>query len=416
MQNLTLIGPFSQLLTMEGLALRGSLSDQQLQMIPDAGILVRGDFIESVGPYSEMLSLPVHRERITESLTVVPGFVDAHTHICWAGTRAKDYAMRLEGYSYHDLASCGGGIWSTVINTRASSTDELSDLTKARADRALKQGVTTMEVKSGYGLAPQEELKILQAIRQAGGQTSVDLVPTCLAAHIKPKDFPGTAGEYLDSIIQELWPVIKEWQLCSRIDIYVDEGAFSIPEARRYLTLARDQGFQVLMHASQFQPGGGLLAVEISACSADHLESSSEEEIIALARSAVIPVALPGASMGLGVKYAPARRLLNTGASLAIASDWNPGSAPMGNLLMQSSVMGVSEKLTTAETFAAITFRAAAALGLNDRGRLQPSMLADFLAFPCADYREILYHQGTMMPVAIWKRGKEVTSYRVAGN
>jgi imidazolonepropionase len=274
-----------------------------------------------------------------------------------------------------------------------------------RAQTLLRRGVTTIEVKSGYGLSVDQELKMLRAIRDAGKTAGADLIATCLAAHVMPKDFEGSPRQYLERIIGELWPLLKAERLTQRMDIYVDEGAFGAEEARFYLSRARAEGFDRVVHADQFHRGGVAVAVEAGALSADHLEASTDEDIHVLAGSDVCPVVLPGASMGLGMAYAPARRLLDAGCSLAIASDWNPGSAPMGNLLMQAAVLGAHDKLTMTETLAGITFRAAAALGLHDRGRLKSGHLSDLAAFPCADYREILYYQGSLTPDRIWKRG-----------
>jgi imidazolonepropionase len=408
MNRLKLIGPFRQLLTMDRLPGKGSLSDDQLEIIGNAGILVGGEIIEAVGSFTELKSLTPTVESVDYESVAIPGLIDAHTHMCWTGSRAGDYAMRTAGINYLELARKGGGIWSTVTNTREAGEEELASLCLKRAERLLRMGTTTIEVKSGYGLNTADELKMLKAIRNAGMKTVAGLVPTCLAAHIKPKDYAGSAREYLDYIIRELLPEIQAQQLTSRVDIYIDKDAFSPEEGRYYLSAAKKLGFDIAVHADQFFPGGLQVAVELGAVSADHLEATSEEEIHLLAGSNVIPVALPGASLGLGTGFAPARKLLDAGASLAVASDWNPGSAPMGNLMMQAAVLGIYEKLSMAETLAAITFRASAALRLNDRGVLKPGMMADFIAFPCSDYREILYNQGSMMPEGIWKKGKRV--------
>lgn len=408
MHKLKLIGPFTQAVTMDNLPLKGPLSDDQLGIISQAGILVNGDRIEAIGPFRELKSLTPVLEPVKGEQVVMPGWVDSHTHICWAGSRAGDYAMRLAGKSYLEIAQQGGGIWSTVTNTRNAGLEELAGLTADRANRLLRMGITTIEVKSGYGLNADAERKMLKAVQNANMLTHADLVPTCLAAHIKPRDFDGTGREYLETIIRDLLPGIRSEKLSNRVDIYVDEGAFGTEDALHYLTTAKELGFNVVVHADQFKPGGAKLAVEVGAVSADHLEASMDDDISALAQSNVVPVALPGASLGLGVHFAPARKLLDAGASLVIASDWNPGSAPMGNLLMQAAVLGVAEKLTMAETLAAITCRAVAALRLNDRGILGPGLLADFIAFPCSDYREIVYNQGGMGPGMVWKRGKRV--------
>jgi len=408
MNKLKLIGPFSQLLTMDNLPLKGPLSDDQLEITENAGILINGEMIESIGPYRELKSLASDLEPVAGDHVIMPGLIDVHTHLCWAGSRAGDYALRLSGRNYFEIAQQGGGIWSTVIQTREAGMEELAGITARHANRLLHQGITTVEVKSGYGLNVDAEWKILKAMHQAREFTRVDLIPTCLAAHIKPMDFVGSAREYLDYLIQELLPRIKVAKLSHRVDVYVDEGAFGMQDAQHYIFAAKKMGFDIVVHADQFKRGGAQLAVEVGALSADHLEASIDEDIALLAGSHIIPVALPGASIGLGMNFAPARKLLDAVASLVIASDWNPGSAPMGNLLMQAAVLGIYEKLTMGETLAAITCRAANALRLPDRGVLKPGMLADFIAFPCRDYREILYNQGGMMPAVVWKKGRRV--------
>jgi imidazolonepropionase len=409
-KRLKLIGPFRQLLTMDNLPARGPLTDAQLEIIDNAGILINDEVIEAVGGFRELQAIASTVETVDGDCTVIPGMVDAHTHICWAGSRAGDYAMRLAGKNYLEISQKGGGIWCTVTKTREASREELTSITIGHANKLLKLGTTTIEVKSGYGLNVDAELKMLNAINEARKSTKADLVATCLAAHIKPKDFGDSGKKYLETILRELLPAVKSENLARRVDIYIDEGAFTANEGRYYLRAAKELGFVIVVHANQFSPGGLQIAVELGAASADHLETTLDEDIKMLAGSNVIPVALPGASLGLGAGFAPARKILNAGCSLAIASDWNPGSAPMGNLLMEAAVLGVNEKLTMAETLAAITCRAAPALKLNDRGILKPGMLADFIAFPCSDYREILYNQGNMMPCSVWKRGMTVAT------
>jgi len=291
---------------------------------------------------------------------------------------------------------------------RNSTIDHLTFTLAARANHMLKEGTTTIEVKSGYGLDNASEIKMLKAIHNAETLTKANLIPTCLAAHVMPYDFKGTATEYLLSLVEELLPLVKAEQLSERVDIYVDEGAFTVEDARQYLKAASKLGFDIIIHANQFSRGGLQLAVETGAISADHLEIMTDEDISLLARSNVIPVVLPGSSLGLGLPFAPARKLLNAGTPLVIASDHNPGSAPMGKLLMPAAIMGMYEKLTMAETLAAITCRAPRALGLTDRGILKPGMLADFIAFPGTDYRDILYCQGAMEPAMVWKKGRRV--------
>ena len=402
-----LIGPFAQIITMDKLPLKGSINDNMLHIIYDGGIIIDNEKIEALGSYDELYTQAKNNKAIIEHIEgqqiVLPGFIDAHTHICWAGSRINDYAQRLEGKTYVEIAKQGGGIWSTVHSTREADLITLEEITARHANQMLRDGITTIEVKSGYGLTVNDELKMLRAINNA--KTKAQLIPTCLAAHICPKDFNGSANEYLNMLVEKLLPQVKTEKLAKRIDIFVDDAAFGIDEARTYLQKARGLGFDLLVHGDQFSTGGGKLAVENEALSADHLEVSDEETIQDLARSNTVAVALPGASIGLGLPFAPARKLLNAGACVAIASDWNPGSAPMGHLLAQASIIGVYEKLSIAETLAAITARAAMALKLNHCGILKIGYTADIAAFSTNDYREIIYRQGKLSPSAVWKRG-----------
>jgi imidazolonepropionase len=399
-----LIGPFTQILPLTGLPLKGPLRDSQLQIIQRGSILVNNGWVVTTGNFDKMRK--DHPSAIIEEVTgdnvLLPGFIDCHTHICFAGSRAKDYSMRVQGKSYLQIAEEGGGIWSTVQQTRAADEATLTQLIVQRAERHLAEGVTTIEVKSGYGLSVEEELKQLRAIRSATFKTNAKLVATCLAAHKVPNDFSGSQKEYLDIILSDLLPVIKKEKLANRVDIFVEKGAFTAEHALDYLNKAKQMGFDVTVHADQFNPGGSEVAIAAGAVSADHLEASKDRDIRALAKSDTVAVVLPGASMGLGMPYASARKLLDAGACLAIASDWNPGSAPMGDLLIQAAILSAAEKLNTAETFAGLTYRAAKALNLNDRGTLAPGMRADMQAYPCNDYREILYQQGKMKPTKVW--------------
>ena len=405
-----LIGPFTQILPLSGLPVKGPIADDALQIIPQGGVLAENGLIAEVGDFETLRkSNPdAEIEEIQNDHVLLPGFVDCHTHLCFAGSRAKDYALRIAGKSYLEIAKSGGGIWDSVTQTRKASKNELVDLLLQRVDQHTKNGVTTIEVKSGYGLKVEEELKQLQAIKEACAKSNADLIATCLATHILPKDFNGPVEEYLELILNKLLPKIKQENLANRMDIFIEDGAFSPSDAACYLEVAKKMGFDITVHADQFSTGGSEVAVTVGAVSADHLEASGEEEIKRIAASETVAVALPGASLGLGMGFAPARKLLNAGACLAIASDWNPGSAPMGDLLMQASILSAYEKLTTAEIFAALTFRATKALNLYDRGVLEKGKLADMQAYPCNDYREILYHQGKLKPIKVYKKGEMI--------
>ncbi|MBA6313448.1 imidazolonepropionase [Cellulophaga baltica] len=409
MKKLKLIGPFKQLVTMTGLPLKGALSDAQLTIVDDAGMLIEDGKILAIGLFKNMA---VDADNATTEITTLqvdhvclPGFIDAHTHICFGGSRAKDYAMRNAGKTYLEIAKAGGGIWDTVTQTRKASTEELIKKTIKRSKQHLKNGVTTLEVKSGYGLSVAEELKMLRAIKTTNAQTPLDLIPTCLAAHMKPKDFLGTNTAYLKEISSTLFPILKEENLSHRIDAFIEESAFSKEDIRPYFIKAKEMGFDITVHADQFSTDGSAVAVEFGALSADHLEASTDKEIELLSKSNVIATALPGASIGLGCAFTPARKLLDAGCSVAIASDHNPGSAPMGDLLTQAAILQTFEKLSNAEVLAGITYRAAAALNLTDRGQLKEGLLADFVLFHTNDYNEILYNQGSFKPCMVFKNG-----------
>ena len=412
MNKYTLVGPFTQILPLTGLPLKGALRDEELHIIQEGGLLLSGNNIHAIGPYKDLLSAPEAKTAAKVELdgkhVAIPGIIDAHTHICFAGSRARDYAMRNAGKSYLDIAKEGGGIWDTVTRTRNASEEELVKGIIKRAKRHLKNGTTTIEVKSGYGLSVEHEMKMMKAIAKANTQTSQDLIPTCLAAHIPPKDSGIDTLYYLNTIVDELLVEVEKQGLSNRVDIFIEEGAFSTREANAYLTRVTDMGFDITVHADQFSTGGSEIAVKFGALSADHLEASTEKEIDLLASSNVIATALPGASLGLGCPFTPARRLLDAGGALAIASDHNPGSAPMGDLLTQAAILGTFEKLSNAEVLSGITFRAAAALNLSDRGRLESGLLADLAVFHTDNYNEILYNQGDLKPCMVWKSGQLV--------
>ncbi len=413
-QTLKLIGPFREILTLAKLPLKGALRDRDLEIISGGGILIKGKEIVAVGAFGSLYQMyqgqDLEVEEVQQDLVALPGLIDAHTHLCFAGSRAMDFAARNGGLSYLEIAAAGGGIWSTVKHTRQASQEQLETLLHQRLNRLLSDGITTVEVKSGYGLNVEEETKMLRAIKKVSGEHQSDLIVTCLAAHMVPKDFGGTEQAYLKVLLNELLPIVEAENLSRRFDIFIEKSAFSAEAAKEYLQALGQRGFDLTVHGDQFTVGGSQVAIDCGARSVDHLEVSGEKEVAALANSSVIPVALPGASIGLGCAFTPARRLLDSGASLAIASDWNPGSAPQGQLLSQAAILSSFEKLSTAEVLAGISFRAAAALGFSDRGRLQPGMLADIVTFPTNDYREILYHQGSLKAAMVWKNGNLVKS------
>ena len=405
-----LIGPFKQIITLSNLPLRGKLSDEQLEIIMDGGILIHQEKIEKIGNFEVLKNEnpDIETELIEGEQIVLPAFVDSHTHICFGGNRANDFAMRNAGKTYLEIAESGGGIWSSVQHTRNASEDELLKTLLERIDFLISLGITTIEVKSGYGLDVENELKMLRMIKKAQLQTKATLVPTCLSAHLKPRDFEGSNQEYLNYIITEILPKVREENLAKRVDIFIEKSAFQPEESKDFLLKTKDLGFEITVHADQFTPGSSRIAVEVGAKSADHLEATIDEDIDFIAQSNTVATALPGASLGLGEKFTPARKLLDAGAILAIASDWNPGSAPMGNLITQASILATYEKLTTAEVLAGMTFRSAFALGLEDRGKLETGLKADFVTFKTNNFQNVLYNQGSLKAENVYIDGVRI--------
>lgn len=405
-----LIGPFTQVVTLVNLSLRGKLSDEQLEVIVDGGILVDNHKILKVGKFETLKSenQNIEIEIIEGEQIVLPAFVDSHTHICFGGNRANDFAMRNAGKTYLEIAESGGGIWSSVQHTRNASEEELLKTLLERINILISLGITTIEVKSGYGLDAENELKMLRIIKKAQSQTKATLVSTCLSAHLKPRDFEGDNKAYLEYVLDEILPKVKEEKLANRVDIFIEKSAFQPEESKEFLLKTKDLGFEITVHADQFTPGSSRIAVEVGAQSADHLEATIDEDIEFLAQSDTVATALPGASLGLGEKLTPARKLLDAGAILAIASDWNPGSAPMGNLITQASILATYEKLTTAEVLAGMTFRSAFALGLEDRGRLEKDLKADFVTYKTDNFQNILYKQGSLKAENVFIDGSKI--------
>lgn len=409
-----LLGPFKQIVTLNNLPLRGKISDEQLEVIENGGILINSENkIEEIGNYDVIANKTMQSLSNSPTLqfsnsVVLPTFVDCHSHICFGGNRANDFAMRNSGKTYLEIAEKGGGIWSSVQHTRNASEEELLEKVLERINRLISLGITTIEIKSGYGLNLESELKMLRVIKKAQEKTKATLVPTCLSAHLKPKDFDGTSEEYLQYILDEILPKVKKENLAKRVDIFIEKSAFQPKESQHFLQKAKELGFEITVHADQFTAGSSRIAVEVGAVSADHLEATIDEDIEYLANSETVAVALPGASIGLGEPFAPARKILDNNGILAIASDWNPGSAPNGNLILQASILATYQKLSTAEVLAGITFRAAKALNLNDRGILKKGMKADFVVYETDNFQNILYNQGSLAASEVYIDGEKI--------
>ena len=389
---------------MEDLPLSGPLSDDQLIIIRNGGVVFDEEKIIKTGNFDELRKEVSDIIEISSSKVLLPGFIDSHTHICYSGDRSSEFSKRNSGVPYQRILEEGGGIHNTMKATAEASDDELVNSTLLRLDRHFSEGVMTCEIKSGYGSTLENELRLLRIINKIKSLHKSDIIPTCLAAHVKPKDFESNEV-YLDSIIDDLIPILRAEKLSTRMDIFIEEKAFSVDESVSYLNKLSNM-FDITVHANQFSSGAVKVGVDVGARSVDHLEIINDKEIEYLSKSDTSGVVLPGCSIGLGLPFAPVRKLLDSNCKISIATDWNPGSAPMGDLLTQCSILSSFEKLSSVEIFASITFRAANSLGLSDRGKISPSMIADFIAFDSSDYREILYNQGKMKPSLKCKRGK----------
>jgi len=397
---ITLVRGARQLLTLRGdSGPRRGAALRDLGMVPNGAVLIKDGLIVDAGPAHRVEKLPDAgraREVDATGRVVMPGFVDSHTHLVFGRPRLADYEMRLAGASYAEIAAAGGGILSSVAAVRGMSAAQLETQARASLDDMARHGTTTLEAKSGYGLDEAAELKTLRVLAKLNGDP-LDIVPTYLGAHIPPPEYRGKADAYIDWTIAEMMPKIRRRKLARFVDVYCDDGAFTLEQARRYLSAARRLGFGLKIHAEQFaRTGAARLAVELEAVSADHLEQASEEDIRALAHSNTIATLLPGSVFHLGLRtYAPARALIEAGAAVALATDFNPGTSPVYSMQMALSLACTEMRMTPAEAIAAATINGAHALGMADRvGSLEPNKQGDLLVLNAEDYRELPYYFG----------------------
>lgn len=390
----------AQVLTMEPARFDGPEGDpdaREVGAIAGGAVAVAGGVVVDVGPEERIRDEHRAAEELdAEGGVVAPGFVDPHTHTVFAGSRHLEFGMRMRGATYHEILAAGGGIHSTVAATRAATLDELVELALPRLARALRFGVTTMEVKSGYGLDLENEIKILEAVRILGERQPIRLVPTFLGAHVVPAEYAGRRREYVDLVTSRVIPEVARRGLAAACDVFLDRGAFEPDEAREILGAARRSGLRPKIHAGQFTDcGGPELIAEIGGLSADHLEVISERGVEAMAASGAVAVLLPGAAFSLRDGFPSGRRLADAGVRVALATDDNPGTSRTENLPLMASMGAARMGLTAAEALRAITCNAAAALGLRaEVGALAPGMRADAAILRIPDFRALIYHFG----------------------
>ncbi len=413
-----LIHNISQLLTLSGSPQRGS-DLGHLGLITGGAVLVRGETIEAAGSSAGLIqSYPDEPRYDAGGKAVLPGFVDPHTHLVWAGDRAAEFEMRLEGKTYLEILAAGGGILSTVRATRGASVAELLDETRSRALSLLRHGTTTAEAKTGYGLEIASELRQLEALLRLDAEGPLEIVPTYLGAHAVAPEYKNDPDGYTDVICRQQLPAVKDWWQAHApdrplpfVDVFCETGAFTLEQSRRILQTARDLGFPLKIHADEFDNlGGASLAAQLGAASADHLVKTSTEDIRALAGGNTVAVALPCTPFGLAEShYTPAREILAAGGLLALASDINPGTAWCESMQFVIALACRYLKLTPAQAVAAATINAAAAIHRQDRiGSLEPGKQADLIVLNVSDYRHLGYRFGTNLVGQVMKKGRWV--------
>jgi imidazolonepropionase len=411
-----LITGCAQLLTLGGPVPRRGRALDDPGVIRDGAVLVRDGHIAAVGSRRQV-------ERIAEARrarkldvggrVVLPGFVDSHTHLIFPASRADEYEQRIAGATYEQIARAGGGILSTVRKLRRASPQALMERALAVLRSFAAHGTTTVEAKSGYGLDSASELNILELQRELRGAQPLDIVSTFLGAHVVPPEFRRRPDAYVDLLVQQMIPAVAFEGLAQFCDVYCDRGAFSVAQARRILTAGRACGLEPRLHAEQLaRTGGARLAVELAAASADHLEKINRSDIRALAASDVVATLLPGCCFHLGLAhYAPARALIDAGAIVALATDFNPGTSPTLSMPMILSLACTQMRMTPAEAVAAATINAAYSLRRADRfGSIEVGKYADLAVFDLADYREIPYYFGVNHCWLTLKRGEVIFS------
>lgn len=414
--SLILIHNASQLLTLAGGPQRGQRLGE-LSLIQDGAVAIAEGKVLATGRSAAMLArYPEASTFDAQGHVVLPGLVDPHTHLVWAGDRANEFEMRLQGRRYLEIMAAGGGIAATVNATRAASAEDLIEQTSERIWQAFRHGTTTAEVKTGYGLELSSELKQLDVILALNARGPASLVPTFLGAHAIPAEYADRPDAYVDLVCEQMLPEVKKWwqghapgKLLPFVDVFCEEGAFDLAQSRRVLETAKGLGFPLKIHADEFKNlGGAALAASLGAVSADHLVRTSDADIEALANSNTVAVALPATPFGLNEPdYTPAQKIIAANGLLALASDINPGTAWGESMQFILALACRKMGLTPAQAIAAATINAAAAINLADRiGSLEPHKQADLLILNVSDYRQLGYRFGTNLVSYVVKQGR----------
>lgn len=407
-----LITDIGQLATAKGKKPVSGDKMSQLRVIQNAAVAVKDGMIAAAGPGEKILHDYSAQKRINAGgYHVTPGFVDPHTHLVFGGSREREFEMRCCGASYKEIALSGGGILSTVLATREASEEELFRQSLPRLKRCLSFGTTTVEIKSGYGLDTDTELKMLRVIDRLRKAVPLDIISTFLGAHEVPDEYRDDREGYVRLLIEEMIPAVAQSGLAEFADIFTEAHVFDIDQSRRILNAAKAAGFKLKLHADEIVAlGGARLAAEVGAASADHLGAISKKGIGALARSGVIAVLLPGTTFFINLEnYAPAAELKEAGVPIALSTDCNPGSSMTESMQIIQTLACLYLDLTPAESLTASTLNAACAIDRGDVvGTLEPGKQADLVIWEAEDYRAIAYHYGVNLARTVIKKGEIV--------
>lgn len=384
------------------------LSD--IEVLEGRSIISESGLIKEIIPNSKISKYKFDEEIDLSGKVLMPGLVECHTHTAYAGSRAGEFKKKLSGIGYEEIAKSGGGINTTVQAVRKASFEELVSIIKPRIDYFISQGITTLEIKSGYGLSYYDEIKLLQVINFLNNEYAIDIIPTFLGAHTFPPEYKNDHNKYVDIIVNELLPFIAENKLALFCDAFCEKTAFSAQQVIKIFTEAKKLGLKLKLHTEQFNNIGGLdAAIDLGAQSADHLEVIAEDDLNKFAGNETVAVLLPGVSFFLDYDYAPARKLIDAGAIVALATDYNPGSSHIAKLNLIMSLAALKMKMTIEETISAVTINAAKALDVSDKtGSIEPGKKADFSVFDISDYSEIVYQVGKNLNCMTVKDGKVI--------
>ncbi|MEJ3646486.1 imidazolonepropionase [Pseudomonas bubulae] len=389
-----------------------TMANGTYSIIEDAALVTRDGYIEWLGPRQQLPTGEYGQTHGLEGAWVTPGLIDCHTHTVFGGNRSGEFEQRLQGVSYAEIAAAGGGIASTVRATRAASEDELFDSARQRLQCLLRDGVTSVEIKSGYGLSLESERKILRVIRRLGEALPVTVRSTCLAAHALPPEFKDRADDYIEHICNEMLPALAAEGLVDAVDAFCEYLAFSPAQVERVFKVAQQLGLPVKLHAEQLSSlHGSSLAARYQALSADHLEFMTEEDAIAMAASGTVAVLLPGAFYFLReTQLPPMEALRKHGVKIAIASDLNPGTSPGLSLRLMLNMACTLFRMTPEEALAGVTLHAATALGMGEtHGSLEPGKVADFVAWNIDRPADLAYWLGGDLDKRVVRSGVDVT-------